>query len=191
MNREFDNLPAAVGRVYPGLYEGERQCVRHLHAGGCRNIVYVDRISVRGHFSDMTDLRFKGFVDEMTSLGCPVTGRSVVTGCKSEDEVVGRIVSLVNDGVKVDGIAARNDGMAAIAIKAMKRLGLSVPEQVSVIGFDNSNLGRSMSPAITTMEIDRIALAEGAVSILQQLMSGQTPEPVVLRTNLIVRESTR
>lgn len=191
MNREFRRLPETVGRVYPGLYEGARQCVRHLYAGGSRKIIYIDRISKWNHFSDKTDLRLKGFLDEMNALGCAPDNANVITGCRSEEEVIGKIVSLINDGVAVDGIAARNDGLAAIAMKAVKRLGLTIPEQVAVIGFDNSNLSRSMTPALTTMEIDRVALAESSVAILKGLMSGTHPEPITLRTNLIVRESTR
>lgn len=192
MNRDYrlDMLENA-GYIYPGLYDGARQCVRHLHAGGCRNIVYLDRISSSNHFSDSSDLRLRGFLDEMALLQCPCDGRNVISGCKSEEEVVGKIVATVNDGFAIDGIAARNDNTAALAIKAANRLGMSIPGQISIIGFDNSNLSRSITPSITTMEMDRQAMAAGAVTMLEELIRSGRPEPIRLATKLIVRDSTR
>lgn len=192
MNRAYRfDAPANVGYIYPGLYDGARQCVRHLHAGGCRNIVYLDRISARNHFSDRSDLRLCGFLDEMADLGCPCGNRNVISNCKSEEEVVGRIIAAVNDGFAIDGIAARNDSIAALAIKAANRLGLSIPKQISIIGFDNSTLSRNITPSITTMEMDRQAMAAGAVAMLEDLMQSKHPEPIRLATKLIVRDSTR
>lgn len=190
MNRDYPDLPEAAGRVYPGLYEGARQCVRHLYAGGGRHIFYIDRISQRNHFSDALDLRLAGFVDEMRALGLSGDD-NIITGCKTEEEVVGRIVAMVNSGVPLDAVFARNDRMAVIVMQAVKRLGLSIPGDVSVIGFDNSNLSRNISPPLTTMEINREAVAGAAIAVLQSLFKTGSAEPVKLQTSLIVRETTR
>lgn len=191
MNRDYRELPEAAGRVYPGLYEGARQCVRHLYAGGSRHIFYIDRISQRNHFSDELDLRLAGFVDEMRALSLPGAGENVITGCKTEEEVVGRIVAMVQSGTPLDALFARNDKMAAIGMQAVKRLGLAIPGEVAVIGFDNSNLSRHIAPPLTTMEINREAVAGAAIDVLQSLLEKGSADPVRLQTSLIVRETTR
>ena len=70
-----------------GLYTGARKAVRHLMEKGCRNIVYVDRISARGHVSPADDMRFSGFVDEMKESGFSVGPDNIVCGCRSQEEL--------------------------------------------------------------------------------------------------------
>ncbi len=192
LNRDYRNLPAGVGIVTPGLYEGARECVRHLHAGGCRNILYIDRYSGRGNFSDASDLRLKGYLDAMADLGMEVDGENVVTNCAGAAAVREAVARRLRSGRKVDGVFARNDRLAALAMEAIKAEGLSIPGDVAVVGFDNSELSRFTHPPLTTMEIDRKGVAGAAVAALMGLIGEEAPaSPSVRKTTLIVRESTR
>lgn len=190
-NRYYRNLPAGVETIYSGLYEGAKECVRHLAGGGARNIVYVDRFSSSGDFSDESDLRFKGYFDAMAELDLPVDGESVISQCANADAVLEKLAAVLRSGRKVDGIFARNDRLAAIAIQAIKEAGLSIPRDVAVIGFDNSELSRYTHPALTTMEIDRRGVAGEAVAAIVAMIEGEKPAPASMKTTLIVRESTR
>ena len=78
---------AHVAYLGTGLYTGAREAVRHLIDRGCRNVIYVDRISARGHVSPPDDMRFGGFVDEMEANGFLVGPDSVVCGCHSQEEL--------------------------------------------------------------------------------------------------------
>ena len=90
-----------------------------------------------------------------------------------------------------DGIFARNDSFAAIALQAIKGEGLSIPGDVSVVGFDNSELSRFTHPALTTMEIYRQWVAREAVAAIVGMSGDEKPVPSGRKTTLIVRESTR
>lgn len=190
MNREYGHLPEGVGKVWPGLYNGARECVRHLHQRGRRRIVYVDRFSKRGDFSDLSDLRLKGYVDEMGALGLEVGERSVISHCRSEEEVAQKVAALIRDGVAFDAVFGRNDRLASLAMQAVKSEGLRVPEDVSVIGFDNSNLSHFTEPPLTTMEINRKEVARALVEALLNMIEGRPAAEAAFETMLIQREST-
>jgi len=192
MNRSYTNLPENVGKVFTGLYQGARTCVKHLYDTGCRNILYVDRMSSRGHFSDLSDLRLKGYIDEMASLDLPFDSEKIITGCVNESEVIERITEYIKSGKPVDAIFARNDRLAAVAMHAVKKIGLLIPDEISVIGFDNSTLSHYTTPSLTTVDIDRKGAGQAAVNILQEMIvdSGNSTS-VQLETSLILRKSTK
>jgi len=191
MNRSYTDLPPHVGEVYPGLYEGASMCMRHLYATGCRDILYIDRMSRNGHFSDMSDLRLRGYMDETARLGLTVDTAKVITGCADDAEVIAKIGQYVGSGAPIDAIFARNDRMAAIAMLAVRQLGLRIPDDVSVVGFDNSNLSRYTTPSLTTVEQNRQATAQASITLLLDMIAGSETEPVRLDPTLVIRDSTR
>lgn len=85
-----------------------------------------------------------------------------------------------------------NDIMALGFIRELRRRGISVPGDVSVIGFDNSQTGQLTSPSLTSVaapldQLGQIA-AQNLIAVIQGARSSQ--EPLSLPTRLIVREST-
>jgi len=89
-------------------------------------------------------------------------------------------------------ILASNDHMAFGALQAAAERGLAVPDDLSVIGFDDSELARMVTPTLTTVRQPRAELGRTAVSMLMRLIGGQRIEAlrIELATQLIVREST-
>ena len=86
-----------------------------------------------------------------------------------------------------------NDDMAIAAMRAAQTLGKQVPQDISVIGFDDIDLAHLTIPALTTMQVDKLSLGRTAVQTLINRV--QTPESpratVALRTRLIERQSVR
>jgi LacI family transcriptional regulator len=89
-------------------------------------------------------------------------------------------------------ILASNDNMAIGALRAAIDVGISVPEQLSVVGFDDSELSRVVTPALTTVWQPLEEMGRMAVSLLTRLIDGQRVETlrVELATRLVVRNST-
>jgi DNA-binding LacI/PurR family transcriptional regulator len=87
------------------------------------------------------------------------------------------------------------DSVTAIgALRWLYRQGIRVPDDFSVIGFDHGQIGGMAVPALTTIEIDHVALAKAAVGALRQppksdSTAGRRPSQKIA-TQLIVREST-
>ena len=189
-NRNYDDVEGAA-KIYNGLYEGARENVRYLKEKGCRNIVYIDRFSKRKHYSDMNDMRYRGYVEEMIESGLSEhPEKQFITGCEDEDEVRQKVQTYLKEH-KVDAIFGRNDKLACIAMQTARKMGYRIPEDIAVIGFDNSSLGQYCEPPITSMEIQREKVAKTAIDMLQQMIDTHTlPDPVRYQTKLIEREST-
>ena len=86
-----------------------------------------------------------------------------------------------------------NDTIAIGAIKAIREAGYSIPEDISIIGFDDIPFSATTMPALTTMRISRSAMGEMAVNILRRRM--KHPDypcmKLLLSGKLIIRNSTR
>jgi len=190
LNRLYDNIEGA-GLIYTGLYEGAKKCVEHLVNKGRKNILYLDRISSHGNFSTESDLRLRGFKDQMKESNLPVSEENIITGCTSEDEVIAKIKKRFKDGFPIDAIFGRNDRIACIGMEAVKQLGLRIPEDVSVVGFDNSSISMYTSPALTTVEIPRADIGKAAVEMLHHMINEKSvPDKIYFETKLIERESS-
>ncbi len=88
-------------------------------------------------------------------------------------------------------ILAINDQMAIGAMRAVLRLGVRIPQEVSVVGFDDIALASFVTPALTTMALPlhRMGVAAGEM-ILHALASVEQPHEVWFKPKLMVRESS-
>lgn len=190
-NRDY-NLTDGVATIGTGLYQGARDCVKHLVERGRKNILYLDRFSMRNNFSTMDDLRYRGFWEQMTECGLEVTEKNIITGCRNAEEVAERVRGRLTGEFEFDAIFGRNDRLACIGMQAVQRIGRNVPDDIAVIGFDNSSLSQYTTPTLTTMEMQREEIGKAAIEMLHQMIEegDRIPEPVVFSTKLIVREST-
>lgn len=188
-HRRHDKLPANVATLASGLYPGARMGVRHLIETGRKNIIYIDRISRRGNVSGPTDLRLNGYLDEMHAHGLTADSGTVIAGCHNEEELA-RAVTKTLSSRPVDGMIGRNDMMACIAMNAAIAAGYRVPQQIGVVGFDNSSISRFCSPKLTTLEMQREEISRAAIEMITEMIGGGLPGNARFETKLIVRDST-
>jgi LacI family transcriptional regulator len=88
------------------------------------------------------------------------------------------------------GVIAANDQVAIGVIRALHEIGLRVPEDVSVVGFDDTPVASYTVPSLTTVAVPTYELGKTAVDMLLKILEGARAAPVVLRCALRVREST-
>ena len=177
-----------VAYLGTGLYTGAREAVKHLIDRGCRN---VDRISAKGHISPPDDMRFSGFVDEMEANGFTVGPDNIICGCRSQEDLAEEVKRRFRTGSRVDGIFGRNDMLACIAMTAAGQIGIQVPGQLKVIGFDDSSISRLITPGLSTIQMRKERIAQAAIDMLTQMIAGRQPENRDFETVLIERDSTR
>jgi DNA-binding LacI/PurR family transcriptional regulator len=97
---------------------------------------------------------------------------------------------ILDSGAVPDAVFVASDLMARGALSVLAREGLRVPEDVAVIGFDDSPVATSVSPQLTTMRQPSFAQGEQMASVLLDLLAGKQPRHVtILETELIVRDS--
>ncbi len=92
----------------------------------------------------------------------------------------------------IDGIFAYNDLVAVGAMRAAKARGRRVPDDVAVVGCDDIDMSSLVTPALTTIRLDRPLLSQEVTLALHELIDspGSPREPVMLPVELVVREST-
>jgi LacI family transcriptional regulator len=88
-------------------------------------------------------------------------------------------------------IFACNDEMAAGVYKAALRLGLSIPGDLSIVGYDDSPLASQLWPALTTMRLPVRDVGRQATQLLLAEHLNQSPGPISVTPHLIVRDSTQ
>ncbi|MBZ0306385.1 MAG: substrate-binding domain-containing protein, partial [Anaerolineae bacterium] len=94
---------------------------------------------------------------------------------------------------QITAIFACNDNVAIGVVNALQSMGLHVPDQVSVIGFDNIDLAQELKPALTTMHVDKVLM--GVVAVRHLLDRVANPSRASLKTlvstQVIERETVR
>jgi DNA-binding LacI/PurR family transcriptional regulator len=192
--RDYSTLTGVFGLINTGLYKGAKNCVRCLYEHGRRNLLFLDRINKQGIESSLDDWRLKGFVDQLQEYGLVFSRENVISGCRTEEEMIGKIQSrMTHQNAVPDGIFARNDLLACIGMEAVKALGFSIPKDISFIGFDNSRLSRFSSPALASMEIQQKEIGKAImrmiIALIDNRSSYSTRIEEHLETQLIMRPS--
>ena len=186
--QEYSGRVALLGT---GLYQGARKAAEHLIACGCRHIVFADRISQNGHASKPDDLRLRGMVDALEAAGMSLPQESIISGRHSHEEMAEAVKQKLKSGVKIDGIFGKDDSIAHTAMMAAIQSGFRVPEDIKVVGFDDSSISRFCSPSMTTIRVDQKNIAKTAIDMLTKMVAGEQPESVEFDSILIERESTK
>src|SRR5204862_5165006 len=109
---------------------------------------------------------------------------SIESGCAAAEQLLGA-------AERPTGIFCFNDEMAIGVIDTAKRLGLRIPEGLSVAGFDDIRFARYTDPPLTTVAQPMREIGEGTVRLLLQILNGQTtpPESITLPHRLVIRSS--
>ena len=189
LTREYRGVTGAA-TIGTGLYHGAKNAVEYFYRQGRRNIIYIDRASQRKHFATLEeDNRLRGFTTQMEELGLSWENK-IITGCKTEQEVQSKLEAMLKEQ-PVDAILGRNDRMACTAMQQVLRMGLRVPEDVGIIGFDDSSISRFVTPQLTSFQMPDEDLARTAIRLLDQMIrGGKAPENIRFEAQMIVRGST-
>lgn len=149
-------------------FEGAIQAVQHLKKIGCKKIAHI-----RGPRAvSNADERYEGYIEQVEDEPwfCPDL---VVNGNYNVLETTEATKELLTKFPDIDGIFAGNDYMAVGVLKAAEQLGIQIPEDLSLIGFDGIQLGQLTSPEITTMAQPIYELGATAAELLLEMIEGK------------------
>jgi len=194
------NVPLAfidVGPARPGViniridYEhGITQAVQHLSALGHEKIAFVaGPARVKSAVA-----RKQAFVGAMRQLGLKVERRFLVTGDHTSNGGMVALQSLLSLQTRPTAVLCSNDLTAIGVMRHAHQAGLKVPEDLSVIGFDNIWLSDFLVPPLTTVQMSQTELAEVAFhALLTEAQREEHPPEgshYTLTTSLLLRSST-
>src|SRR5580658_6473750 len=172
----LERLPgAAVPVVNTDHHAGAAEAVRHLIALGHRRIAHIT--GLRRVPSAIR--RLEGFRAALAAAGLAAPAELIHSGDFTSGSGAAGMQHLMALAQPPTAVLCGNDEMAYGAIRAAHKLGLSVPEDVSIIGFDDQNLAEFYNPPLTTVNIPRHELGRcAAQAILDQLAGRDVPSEV-------------
>lgn len=165
---------------------GARDAARHLAAGGRRRPA---AISGPLDMTVGTD-RLTGFRRGLAEAGIDLAPDLVAVGDFSREAGHAAATTLLSRAPDLDAIFAASDLMAAGAARALLEAGRRIPEDVAVVGYDDSDVASTHRPPLTTVRQPVEEMGRELVSLLQQVLAGSPPRHTVLGTELVVRGST-
>jgi DNA-binding LacI/PurR family transcriptional regulator len=167
-------------------YAGGRLAAQHLASLGHTRIVHIDGGPGAGAAP-----RRAGFESAIAELGLR-DHCAVVEGSFTEEGGIRATQRILSSGPKPTAIFAANDLAAVGAISVLESAGLSVPADVSVMGYDNSYLARLRHVSLTSIDQSAPELGRLAIERLLERIEGGRTEAIhdVLEPALVIREST-
>lgn len=165
-----------------------RKIISHLiEEHGRRSIVFL-----RGP-KEQEDSRWReqGYRDALDAHGLPVKPELILDGEFDQRIAYQNITQLISQNhVHFDAIFTGDDDAAVGALNALKEAGLRVPEDVSVVGFDDSRLSSFLNPPLTTVRAPTEMVGRTAARLLFNLLHDQPAEAAtLLPTQIILRRS--
>ena len=183
----FDNFIANNPNVcYIGTdsYEGIGMAVNHLFKLGHRDIAFLNG----SLYSMVSDQRQEAFESSMTELGLEIRPDLMARGYYVSDSAKYHVPGFLAAGATA--IVCGNDLIAKGVMEECVQRGFRVPEDISVIGFDDISLAATYNPPLTTIRQERNELGKCAYVILNSLIHHISISKTLLRPKLIEREST-
>lgn len=187
-----DQTPA-YDVIYSDSWTGGKLVAEHFLEHGVSSVACIS-----GGNETQSRQRIAGFVDTFAAHGVTVQPECILTGDFQSDTAV----QLVRDNIgllrQVDALFAVNDLMAFGAMQALQAAGLRVPEDVAVVGYDDTPLAAITLPGLTSVHQSREEIAllasELLLDLIQQKTAGtageRTPRAVAIQPRLTVRESS-
>ncbi|MFJ7043378.1 LacI family DNA-binding transcriptional regulator [Streptomyces sp. NPDC101112] len=183
VDRGLDSSQHAL--VHIDTAAGIRAGMRHLIDRGHRRIGMIDCACVNAPM-----LRRSTFLDVVGEHALPVDEDWIVVGEQSPDGGAAAFEALHAARPDLTAVVAFNDLVAIGALRAARRLGVQVPDDCALIGYDGLSVVDLVDPPLTTLHLDKRRLGELAVHQVDRLLAGEQPPPIVLTPSLRVRGTT-
>ena len=173
--------------VVPGDALGGRTAVEHLLDRGRTRIALINGLEGL----EATQDRARGYRQALASRDIPFDPVLVRDGnweARSGYEETKALLALES---RPDAIFCANDPMAFGCYEAIREAGLKIPDDISVIGFDDREIAKDMHPPLTTMVLPHYEMGEIAAEILIEMAGGHNTLPIQVKVDcpLVVRAS--
>ncbi|SOD77193.1 transcriptional regulator, LacI family [Streptomyces sp. 1222.2] len=187
---EHETLPS----VDSDNYGGGRSAVEHLIARGCARIATITgRLDVYG-----AQRRIEGYRDALEDAGREVDERLIAPGDFTEEGGRRAMRELLARCPDLDAVFAESDVMAAGARQILREAGRRIPDDVALVGYDDSAIARHMDPPLTSVRQPIEEMGRAMIDLLLDEIADRRPavsrglerRQVVLPTELVGRDSS-
>ena len=169
--------------------DGAYKAVTHLIEYGHREIAHIS-----GNMNKFSGFkRLEGYKKAMNKAGLTIKKEYIVEGDFTEDSGYYGAKKLLANKNGITAIFASNDAIAVGAMKAMKEMGIKIPDDISIVGYDDIRMASYISPALTTVKISILKMASLATRDLIDFIENgiDSSKYNTVSAELVVRESTK
>jgi len=169
-----------------------KEAVQHLIRLGHREIAFIGGCSLVAPTLEQEE-RFVGYREALASFGIPLTEAWIGNGGWDLTQSYEAMLKMLQADKRPTAVFVSSDKMAYGAYKAIQACELSIPEDISVMSFDDVEMSEFMSPGLSTVRVHKEEMGRIAVKLLIQRMEGNIRLRLntVLPTELIVRGSCK
>ena len=177
----------SIPSVTPGEVVGGRSATQHLIEHGHQRVAIIQGES----WMDASKDRLKGYRQALAAADIPFDDTLIRPGNWEPSAGYEQTLALMKLATPPTAIFCSNDLMAMGCYEALKELGLRIPEDVSVVGYDDREIAQFFHPALTTVLLPHFEMGALAVELLLEQLSSTRHSPPQLKAEcpLIVRQS--
>lgn len=186
----FRELDCEVDQVLVENEKGAYEATKYLLERGCKKIAVVNGRQEIVLYKD----RYKGYLRALKEAGISAD-ESLTINLTIENEESGfnAVSSMLNNGIKPDAVFCTSDPIAWGAVRAAVNYGLNIPEDLSIIGFDNLEMSRVMQPSLTTVSQPYYKMGVlASAQLIEKIENKNHKKSKIFRMNtkLVIRETT-
>ena len=169
--------------------QGAYAAVQHLLGLGHRRIGHISNAPFS--YAASHD-RLRGYQQALAEAGIPYDERLVCVGNFNDDSGYGPMMALLDLPARPSAVFVGSDTVALGALNAIRDRRLTVPQDISVIGFDDILVGKYLEPPLTTVHLPAVDLGRHAGEMILRIIQGQALDAMSVRlpTHLVIRRST-
>jgi len=166
-------MPLTADHVMIDNVAAAQEGVEHLLERSRRRIAFF--ATIRGDITGATEKRLLGYQQALAGRGLALDpGLVLASDGWSTQDAITAMVAAVRGGLRFDALLCRDDLFAAAALTALAGEGIRVPDDVAVVGWDDTVLARVTAPTLTTVAPDKSAIATMALDLLRERIAGYT-----------------
>ena len=175
-----------VGCVGVDNIKGSIVAVEHLLDAGHKKIGFIN-----GHKDALVSYeRLDGYYLALSRRGIKIEDDLIISGGFSYEGGKSAVEELIKNHSDITAIYCASDLMALGAIEGLKNMGYDIPNDISIVGFDDINLCNFVTPRLTTIRQDREKIGKAAANLILSIISEQYLGRIIIEPELIEREST-
>ena len=187
-DRVGEDLP--TDKVMVDNYGAAFEATEHLILSGCRRIAYFSGSARRNIYK----LRKRGYEAALRKHRLPVDSDLIIYSLLSAEEGGRNAKVLMELAQPPDAIFSANDTAAVQALLELKKTGMNIPDDISIIGFNDDPIASIVEPRLTTVTLPALDIGRASARQLIKRINTQeniAPENIILPTRILVRDSTR
>ncbi|CAN5738369.1 LacI family DNA-binding transcriptional regulator [soil metagenome] len=186
-DRDINGLQSP--KILLNNFEGGYIATKHLIEKGYSRIAFLggpEKMSI-------SNQRFEGYKAALKEADLKLNPKLIEHGNFSRDYAYVTTEEMLKSKIKPDAIFAMSDRLAIGAMMAIKKAGLTMPDDIGLIGFNNEPITELLSPSISTVDQPAFDMGKASARLFIEMInhSEVVPENVILKPKLVVRESTK